>query len=351
MSIDPTVKTAVHAYLKGHHQLLYDFWLGVSEQSPSESSIQDHCDLLYTLYLLEDESLIDARAARAFGEVIRRVKLPGVSFNVPSVQEISVHNFAYVLGALNILRSLNHNIYDYVFREAEFLPEQLVNVKTCRPHFPKKFTHHGWRVSHWLGGVPSILLSLSKSGTSLAGPAGVLFDKVLEVVNEAFIDRRTGFIKAYKSDLLQKIFKTLYGFRHDPHLGDIGGVSHIIWINHVVGRGYVNAAALYKAAASEFLGRQPFMERVPYCLDFDVVQMVRTAGLQAGVDFGPLKVRAQDMVSDISAFMRKGEWEGYSLHKVPGALATYHECQLISGSISKSSVVAGRDVIKDAYWL
>lgn len=349
MSFDPTVKAALHAYLKSYHRSLYDFWLGVSDESPSENSIQDHCDLLYTLYLLGDEGLIDVRAVKKFGDVIRQVRLPGVSFGAPAVQEVSVHNFAYVLGALNILRSLNHDIYENVFRDAEFLPEQLVNLQTSRPHFPRKFTHHGWRVSHWLGGVPSILLSLSRSGTRLAEPAGALFVKVLEEVNTALIDRRTGFIKAYKSDFLQIVFKKLYGFRHDPHLGDIGGVSHIIWINHVVGRNYVNAAALYESSVSEFLSRQPFMERVPYCLDFDVVQMVRTAGLQAGVDFGPIKARAQAMLSDISSFMCKADWEGYSLHKIPGALATYHESGLVLSSDPSSP--AFMDIIEVAFWL
>ena len=176
---------------------------------------------------------------------------------------------------------------------------------------------------------------------------------------DRLIDERTGILKCYRSRLLQMAFRQVYRLRHDPLLGDIGGVVHVHWVNHAEDRGFKAGDQLFERAQDAMFARRPFMESVPYCLDFDVVQIVRTA---MPVDLprdgrDALNERASAYADDIASFLDASLGADYALHKLPGALATIHECALIDTSISLARLGLStqgdrpKDIMKDTSWL
>lgn len=93
------------------------------------------------------------------------------------------------------------------------------------------------------------------------------------------------------------------------------------------------------------------MESVPYCLDFDVVQIVRTAD-PLSARSAQVRKRADQFETDVHDFLASKLNDQYTLHKLPGALATMHECALISEHPSVVGIdVAPRDVMMAAYWI
>ena len=94
------------------------------------------------------------------------------------------------------------------------------------------------------------------------------------------------------------------------------------------------------------------MERVPYCLDFDIVQLARTAASADPVRAEKLRDRARTFERDLIGFFTGGAPDSYTLHKLPGALATLHECALICGDEQMAELaIAPIDIIADAYWI
>ena len=168
---------------------------------------------------------------------------------------------------------------------------------------------------------------------------------------DSLISERTGCLRAYRSELVQNLFRQAYRMRHDPDAGDVGGIVHLHWVNHAENRLPYRSAPALHARAWALMQRTPFIESVPYCLDFDVVQIVRTSvpGTTLPV---PVIRRAERYASDILQFMQGRLDPSYALHKLPGALATVHECALICGRQDAFGLAPKPvDIIREAYWL
>jgi len=343
------LKSLVLKHLSSRHGALLDAWTKTGNH-PSGTTVENHCDMVYSLALLGELPAIASAAVDRFRELILAADLPGWSTRDVAEARLSVHNCAYLLGALNLLEQRFSGVFASALGSRRFRPEQLIDMRTCVPRFPRKWAHHNWRVSHWLGGVPSIILSLEASGANGADEVEGLSARVREAVS-GLMDPSTGMIRAYRSDILQRLFRIAYGFRHSPDLGDLGGVAHILWIDHASGRRYLALPEIHAEASRLFQSREPFMEAVPYCLDFDVVQALRTSAQQLGVDSLQDRERAFLMMSDIEKFFEQPT-AGYTLHKIPGALATYHECGLLVGEVSLRQLeLAPIDIISAAKWL
>lgn len=312
-------------------------------------SIEQHCDVVYSLTLLNEQSSIHGMAVEKFIARLKQTALPGWSGG--EGRPLSVHNCAYAFGALNLLSHAGFKgLYTQALEERAFQSTGLVDRKGA-PLYPRWLGHHNWRVSHWIGGTPSILWSLGQSDLADAPTYAALATSVLEVAN-AQLDSKTGLLHLYRSEAGQRLFRFLYSRRHDPELGDIGGVAHLLWVNHVAGRPYVACQALLDQSRNLFERHTPFMEGVPYCLDFDVVQIVRTGLEQTDDRRGADVARAKVMMADIETFFSEPVPETYNLHKIPGALATYHECALIVGKDAEADLrMPVFDIIKRAYWL
>lgn len=339
----------VRAHLDERHADLMAFWTGKSATMPV-ATVEAHCDVVYSLYLLGQVDEIAPQAVNGFVDFLSGLHLPGWKKRGEETT-VSVHNCAYAFGALNIIADEPSDLYERVLAGRELDLSQLVDTSTNVPKFPPKWAHHNWRVSHWIGGVPSIIVSIARSGASQAK----LFKSLVLPVRDAtdtLVDKKTGLLRAYRSNLIQALFRVAYGVRHDPVLADVGGVSHLLWIDHVLDRRYVASEAIQAEAGALLHRHTPFMEGVPYCLDFDIVQALRTAANQNGGQQPQDQQRALTMIADIETFFSEGATDTYTLHKVPGALATYHECLLLAypeGHVQAG--VAATDVIKRAYWL
>ena len=305
--------------------------------------------MIYLIFMLGELDSISGNALNSFCELAKNTALPGWASPNRTEPSLSVHNCAYLFGALNLLGKRFPNLYPRVLTGRSFVLSELADSTTLRPVFSPKWAHHSWRVSHWLGGTPSILLSLEANVPALLPEPG-LPARCRDAVN-ALMDAATGLIRAYRSTALQKLFRLAYGLRHSPDLGDMGGVAHILWIDHAMGRRYLAADKIRMESSRLLLAHRPFMESTPYCLDFDIVQALRTAAEQTTPASAIEAERAREMMQSIEEFFKRPT-DSYTLHKIPGALATYHECALLTGEARSSSLgIRALDIIKEAYWL
>ena len=272
---------------------------------------------------------------------------------------VSVHGTAYTLGAFALLKTRGHDLFSEVLAPESWALDQLIDGDSRLPRWPAKWSHHTWRVSHWVGGSLAILHELWRQMPKACEASGVpAVDDVLQAV-DGLIDGQTGMLRCYHSRWLQLAFRQAYRLRHDPLLGDIGGVVHVHWVNYAHNRPFKAGGPLFDAARAVMLERWPFMEQVPYCLDFDVVQIVR-ASMPSNLpraDQGALQTRASSYALDIKRFLEDNLNPDYALHKLPGALATLHECILINPSIKlhdlglPSTNGQTKDIMQDVAWL
>ncbi len=210
----------------------------VSRGEPSDGApLQDACDVAYSLVLLGRSDMLSEAGARAFVALASRQRLAG-GLNTPTTdapQRANVHLTAYVLGVLALYKAAGHDVASTLLDAPAWAFGELFDA-TGRPRWPKKFSHHAWRVSHWIGGAPSILFNLwrlvPERCAALGAPA---LDTVLDAA-DTLIAAKTGLLNCYRSDLLQALFRSAYRIRHDPDAGDIGGVVHLHWVGYAKGR-------------------------------------------------------------------------------------------------------------------
>lgn len=337
-------------YLLEHHPAALKL---VTEGTPSDDvSAQDANDVIYALWLIGRTELLTAKGVSAFAAHIGRWQLAGgVNSPTRNGRTASVHLTAYILGTTALLRSAGHDVAAEVITAKEWRLHELFDDK-LRPRWPAEWSHHSWRVSHWIGGAPSILLSLSRLVPERCRVQGApAVDEVL-AASDALVDGETGLLKTYRSRLLQSLFRAAYRIRHDPTVGDVGGVVHLHWINYAAERLPYKAGDALFAQAAALLARTPFIERTPYCIDFDIIQIVRTASPSPAALTGNLQARARRLAADIAAFFETGLTRDYRLHRLPGALAAQHECALITGDRTVAGLgTAPLDTIRAAGWI
>jgi len=304
---------------------------------------QDHADIVYSLYLIGEGERIDPGAAKRFAKHLAGLPLYG-----KTRKGLNAHVSAYLLATIRILVELGKlNSEDDIEEIYQDWQQDLLFDSLLLPRWPRMWSHHIWRVSHWIGGSSSILLHLAASGR-VAWATKELLQQVLDASERHILDHHTGLLRTYRSKLLHRGFRKLYQALHDPDIADLGGIVHLLWVYHAIDRRYVGSAAL-SAAASRELRREPFMESVPYCLDFDIIQLKRTAEFQFDKD---TVARADRFIDDTLAFFRAPLSSTYTLHKLPGALAALHECAFITGQEKVRGLEVERtDIIRVAYWL
>lgn len=310
-------------------------------------AVMGSCDLAFARHLVGQTAFPNSDAFARHLALLRSVQMAGTS---PSGSaQLSVHLTAYALASLNLAGD------DYRDAAAAFVGDQtwdwrrLVDSETLLPLWPRRYAHHAWRVGHWVGGAPAILRLLWILAPKVCAAQAIPSARHVLEASDRLIDPVTGLLRTWRSSLLQSTFRRVYRLRHDPDAGDIGGVAHLHWINHAEGRLPYKSAAALQERAWRLMQRRPFIEASPYCLDFDVVQMVRTS---AGGPLGPeVRQRAQDYAVDIADFLA-GARPDYSLHRLPGALATLHECALIGGEAKVVGLdIPPCDIITAAGWL
>lgn len=348
MVINTDLKLNIESYLDVVAPEVKAFWLSGKETSWDAKTLQDHADYIYTKSLLGDTNWFVTEAVSKYAEVIKRAPLAG---KAGVDQPILPHLTAYLLSSLNLLAHAGADVRAEVLGSINLDLSQLVDVKTQLPIWPAKWSHHTWRVSHWIGGIPSILLTFARHDPKKQVSEKLVI-QILEACDRNVLQASTGLMKAYRSELIQQLFRLAYRIRHNPDHGDIGGLVHIHWINHATKRHYVAADKLIERCMLH-LQTQPFLEKVPYCLDFDYVQLLRTALEQRPEQRSNLIIsRITRFRVDLINFLEHIPFESYSLHKLPGALATLHEASLLlEQNYIEELDVAPLDIINTAYWL
>lgn len=332
-------------FLEHRHRTAWTYW--TSADTPAQ--LLDLCDVAYSLRLVDRLDCITPDAPHRFAALLRSTRLKGGVSGENAGPSADIHLTAYALGVLNLLRNVAPGLHDAVFDPSGWRFDELIDAKTLCPRWRRVLSHHSWRSSHWVGGAPSILLSLSRAAPdAYARHGGPPVADVLAATDK-LLDPRTGFLKLYHSRTLHAAFNTIYRLRHEPRAAEIGGVAHVHWINYVLGRPYVASESLWRSAV-DTLPRARFMEATPYCLDFDILHIVRTAAAneRALSIAGPIKRYAQSL----EAFYGAPLSQDYRLHRLPGGLAALHECALLLGAKRTPGLAtAPIDIISEAYWL
>ncbi len=325
------------------------FW--VEGGAPAGLRLIDLCDVLYTLHLIGRGSDVTARAKRDFVRVFGRKQAPG-RFTRGGDERLNPHLTAYALGVLNLLKIDANVLADEFFRGEPWNIGELFDEQTGLPRWPSHLSHHTWRVSHWIGGALSIVHSLWTLAAPLAQKNKLPALAPLLTRCDSIVDGDTGMLRAYKSPLLQNVFRAVYKTRHDPDAADIGGTVHLHWINYAADRRPYKACQALHERAWKILQRTPFIESVPYCLDFDIIQIVRTSLPNDPNRTAALRVRALRLMDDITRFYAGRLDAAYALHKVPGSLAALHECAFAAGAPMVPGLgIPPIDIIKEAHWL
>lgn len=338
----------VLSYLDRTARAALSFW--TVPRSSAAPDMLSACDALYSLKLIGRMDLLAWDAGTRFAALLSGYTLAG-GIGKGSGQALGVHKTAYALGVLNLLAAHGQPVQHDALRAHGWLNHELLDARH-RPRWPWYFTHHAWRVGHWIGGIPAIVLSLWRLVPELAAQNRLPSPSVVLRSSDTLIDGKTGLFRAYKLPALQRAFRGLYRFRHDPDAGDLGGIAHLHWGNYAAGRlPYKAAPALFDRTWS-LLQRRPFMESVPYCLDFDIAHLARTSIPDGDRRGKQLRARMRDYAGDIGDFYDTRLDDGYALHKLPGGLAALHECALAEDLHEVPALgVAPVDVAREAYWI
>jgi len=339
------IKTKIKEHIASRHANEHSYWSASESSSIYAGSPEGLVDVLYAYVLTENQSLISAKAAQSFINKISETSLYGRPQGERA--PLSAHLTAYVLAGARLLKQLFPDLDDdHLYRNWD---TSSILTSEYLPKWPKKWSHHSWRVSHWIGGTPSILLNLA-ARPMLSGVDSKVVEHVLSAIEEKIIEKNSGLLKAYKSKAIQKLFKKAYKIRHDPVLGELGGVVHVLWVNHSLNRDYVATENLFALTETQLVSHTPFMEATPYCLDFDIIQLYRTAKPKSA-EFSTITLaRVAKYQKDLLHFLTSDIPAEYTLHRIPGALASIHECALILGNDSVEGIPTV-DIIKLANWL
>jgi len=338
----------VLSYLRKHAPEALGFWTVLN--SPARPEMLAVCDVFYSLKLVGELGQLAPDAAGRFALLLGDYALAGGIGHGGSTP-LNVHKTAYALGVLNFLAAHGLPVQGDVLRPSGWRNAELLDSHH-RPRWPWYLAHHAWRVGHWIGGIPAIVLSLWRLAPDQAGRNHLPSPELVLNSSDALLDQDTGLFRAYRIEAFQQAFRALYRVRHDPDAGALGGVAHLHWGNYAAGRlPYKAAPALFDRTWA-LLQRRPFMETMPYCLDFDILHLARTAIPDDDHRAPELEARVLDFADDIHRFYETRLDENYTLHKLPGGLAALHECALTARAAKVPGLnIVPVDVAREACWI
>lgn len=339
-----TIQEVVPDLLSCRSGSAWRFWT-MPGSGPGGASLTEICDVAYSLLLCGRDDLLAVEQCAEFGKHLEEASLHGRSADASrGAISAGVHTTAYALGVLRMLRLRGFGAAPTQLGEG--WDTSLLLSRSGLPRWPGYWGHHLWRVSHWLGGVPAILRHLPELNAREYSP-GILADTMAAIERSVFVEGR---FRPYRSSLAQSAFRSLYRLRHDPALAEIGGAVHLLWAYHAGGTAL--PFTIYPGQAMNALhSAAPFIEETPYCLDFDIVQLIRISS--QGTQIEPQTAdRVSRMSEGIRAFLLSTPGLDYGLHRIPGALAALNECALLVGDARPlGGDVQPVDVIAEAFWL
>lgn len=307
----------------------------------SPSDFVTYCDLIYSLWYLDFLLKPTRKSVNNFFDCFYACSRWG-AIGIDHAVELNAHQTAYCLGALRLLRKSFPVYFEKKNAPDDWDFSPYLDTYSI-PRYPLIYRFHAWRSSHWLGGGLSIMLNahLETGNPKYRNQ----FHVTMNSIEHRVLDTR-GLIRHMNPKFLGWIFRYLYNFKHDSRCGEVGGVAHLTWIYHYEGKAYKECESLLNYTWAVLNDKSDYVEDVPYCLDFDFVQIIRTASEQLS-ESEKYVVRMERYAKDVERYIVEMALDDdmFDLHKLPGALATYFEClALVDKTIKK-------DVIKEAAWL
>ena len=344
-----SVSEACLKFMGERYQEPFGYWSQTAKKPINKDDLMSYCDVIYSLYFLNWPIEIQKNQITGFIKMVFELKLYGSKISQTDEFDCNCHLSAYLLGTVQLLRHAFPDVTSEIKMNMEWDFKRILDNNNI-PKFPSKFTHHSWRVSHWLGGVPSIILNVYRETQDENYKQ--LLNSVLNSLEEQAIDDN-GLIKVHKSKFLHSIFRTLYKIKHSPKIGDIGGIVHILWVYHFLGKGYKANDNLLDYSVSLVDLNKRFMEGAPYCIDFDFIQLIRTAASKDVDNISKYENIFNHFNVEVTRYLTDevNACDSFTLHKLPGALATLAETRLALQQIREETFERRFDVIKVAAWL
>ena len=139
------------SYLRRHAPEALDFWtVGGTAVRPGLLAV---CDTFYSLKLVGALEMLAPDAAPRFALLLGEYRLAG-GIGHGRGAALNVHKTAYALGVLNFLAAHGRPAHQEALRDEGWRNAELLDDRH-RPRWPWYFTHHAWRVGHWIGGIPA----------------------------------------------------------------------------------------------------------------------------------------------------------------------------------------------------
>lgn len=202
---------------------------------------------------------------------------------------------------------------------------------------------HVWKASHTFGGLSSIFELLCKRGLK---HQNLVLNYYKETVGKDGLWR-------FANSLPQFIFDLLYKLRHDPKLALYGGAAHLYWhFDDIPARVDIEMAA---AQIISLYSESAILEKVPYCLDYDVLFILRTFYRHPNLSH-KLKIEIDQIFDKVGRATYQfliNDNHLLWLHALPGLLATMQvacESQNFNDFLKQKSIVL-EDPMERTSWL
>lgn len=252
------------------------------------------------------------------------------------------HSTAYGLASLCLISELTGDKID----TAPLLTKVLSNLDVTRA-MPENFSAvdklHVWRASHTFGGISAILEFAKAQG--LIDSNSVL-DSYIKSINKLGL-------WGFSNPVFQLAFDVLYSIKHNPTYAKYGGAAHLYWHMDTIPTTVDKERAI--KAILKFYRNKTILEKIPYCLDYDVLFMLRLLCKSGGVS-----TQLTDKVNEV--FFNVGcslveyltnKNADLWVHAYPGALAAIEVCTFSSKFKSQleASDIKLKDVMEYTVWL
>ena len=322
-----------------------ELFLGGITCFSSAANAVAHCDLIYSFFLVGKLKRINFEEAQQFCDLVAASPLFG---RKNASNRYTPHLSAYLLGGVKLLSIEHSDLSLTPLTSVPFDLDSMIDHSSNLPYWPTAWSHHSWRVSHWVAGIPAMFLQLS----SLGAHDNRLGEQLVANSNRSLIDQ-SGFLKCFKSSVLQASFRTLYQIKHNPRHGDVGGITHLHWLNHVLGNDYPQFSNVAKVVADEINKQGDYIEVIPYCLDFDYFFLARSGKKHINLDhLTAVEASISRRAKHIANFLFTENLLEQKLHNLPGSLACLHEAALFNKLDRVENLnMQPLDIINQAYWL
>ncbi len=272
----------------------------------------DIADVIYCQYIT-GISFFSSKEIKEYANVILRAKDEQNFFHSTAAKKShnKFHSTAYALSALKLSSKLTGtNLFPY---EVLMQLNKSIDYSICIPcNLSTLDKVHVWKASHTFGGISSILQMAVNEGYSISNPVIEYYEKIIS----------TDGLWRLSPLPYQLFFDSLYWIKHNPKFAKYGGAAHLYW--HLKTLPDKVNAELAVSKILRIYEKGYILEKIPYCLDYDILYMLRFFKLNYNFDIEIAKKIDNIFLNvglSLIQFLGKSN-EKLWLHALPGLLAT-----------------------------